>query len=236
MFHDDQHGTAVVVAAALTNALRVVDKKLPDVRIVVSGVGAAGSAIVRLLLAQGARDIIACDRAGILRRTNDGPDDGCDDGCEDVRAWIAHHTNDQAVEGSLKDALVGADVFIGVSAPRLLDGADIATMAPDAIVFALANPDPEVDPHAAMEYAAVVATGRSDYPNQINNVLAFPGIFRGLLDAAAVDITDDMLLAAAVAIADIVQPGQLNADYIVPSVFDPAVAPAVAEAIRTHAR
>jgi malate dehydrogenase (oxaloacetate-decarboxylating) len=224
VFHDDQHGTAIVVLAALRNALRVVDKSLSDARIVVSGVGAAGSAILRLLHAQGAGYLIGCARDGALHRGQDLT--------EPARIWIAEHTNADAVSGSLKSVLADADVFIGVSAPNLLDGADIATMAKDAIVFALANPDPEVDPTEAQQHAAVVATGRSDYPNQINNVLAFPGFFRGLLDAGASDITDDMMIAAAKAIADVVSPSELNASFIVPSVFDPEVAPAVAAAVR----
>jgi malate dehydrogenase (oxaloacetate-decarboxylating) len=224
VFHDDQHGTAVVVLAALRNALRVVGKTLPDVRITLSGVGAAGSAIIRLLLAQGAKHIVACDRKGIVRRS--------DTFIEPMRRWVADNTNPEDIGGSLADAVAGADVFIGVSAPDLLTGADIATMAPDAIVFALANPVPEVDPLAAREHAAIVATGRSDYPNQINNVLAFPGVFRGLLDVGAREITDAMLIAAAEAIADVVTPDQLNPSYIVPSVFDASVAPAVAAAIR----
>jgi malate dehydrogenase (oxaloacetate-decarboxylating) len=227
VFHDDQHGTAIVVLAALTNALRVVDKKIEDVRIVVSGVGAAGHAIVRLLDAQGASDIVACDRRGAL-----DPDAQHTD---EFRGWIARNTNPRRVRGTLKEVLAGADVFIGVSAPGLLDEADVATMAERAIVFALANPDPEVDPVAASRHAAVVATGRSDYANQINNVLAFPGFFRGLLDAGARDITDPMMIAAATAIADTVHPDELNASYIVPSVFDPDVAPAVAAAVRTAA-
>ncbi|WP_067434182.1 NAD-dependent malic enzyme, partial [Nocardioides jensenii] len=220
VFHDDQHGTAIVVLAALTNALRVVGKELDQVRIVVSGVGAAGHAIIRLLHAQGARHIVACDRRGAVRSGQEGLDPD--------RRWIADHTNADGFGGSLKQAMAGADVFVGVSAPNLLDGADIATMADDAIVFALANPDPEVDPVAANEHATIVATGRSDHPNQINNVLAFPGLFRGMLDAAAREITDEVMLAAAGAIADCVHPDELNASYIVPSVFDPAVAPAVA--------
>jgi malate dehydrogenase (oxaloacetate-decarboxylating) len=223
VFHDDQHGTAVVVLAALTNALRVVGKRLGDIRVVVSGVGAAGHAIIQLLLAQGVTDIVACDRKGAVHRGQDGLDD--------ARRWIAQHTNADEVTGTLKQALAGADVFIGVSGPNLLDGDDIATMADDAIVFALANPDPEVDPFAARRHAAVVATGRSDFPNQINNVLAFPGFFRGMLDAGAHEITDEVMLAAARAIADAVAPEQLNASYIVPSVFDPEVAPAVAAAV-----
>jgi malate dehydrogenase (oxaloacetate-decarboxylating) len=222
VFHDDQHGTAIVVLAALTNALRVVGKNLADLRIVLSGVGAAGHAITRLLVAQGATRIVACGRDGILRREETG---------DKFRDWISHNTNPDHQTGSLKDALAGADVFIGVSAPNLLTGADISTMADQAIVFALANPVPEVDPVAAAEHAAIVATGRSDFPNQINNVLAFPGVFRGLLDAHAVNVTDDMLVAAAKAIADCVAPEELNATYIVPSVFDASVAPSVAAAV-----
>ena len=224
VFHDDQHGTAIVVLAALTNALRVVDKKVQDVRIVVSGVGAAGHAIVRLLDAQGARDIVGCDRHGALDPEAQHTDE--------FRGWIARNTNPRKVHGTLKEVLAGADVFIGVSAPNLLDEDDIAGMAPGAIVFALANPDPEVDPVAASRHAAVVATGRSDYANQINNVLAFPGFFRGLLDAGVSDITDEMMIAAATAIADCVHADELNASFIVPSVFDPKVAPAVASAVR----
>jgi len=224
VFHDDQHGTAIVVLAALTNALRVVGKALPDVRIVVSGAGAAGQAIIRLLLAEGARSIVAFDTRGAVHTGRDGLDP--------FKRWIAEHTNEAGLAGSLVDGLAGADVFIGVSAPNLLTAADVATMAPDAVVLALANPDPEVDPLAAQRHAAVVGTGRSDYPNQINNVLAFPGVFRGLLDAGARVITDAMLVAAATAIADCVRPDELNASYIVPSVFDPAVAPAVAAAVR----
>ncbi len=228
VFHDDQHGTAIVVLAALRNALRVVAKDLPEVRVVVSGVGAAGSAIIALLRNEGARHIVACGRAGVLTGDNAGDDP--------TRRWIYEHTNSDGVTGSLRDVLAGADVFIGVSAPDLLTGDDIATMADDAIVFALANPVPEVDPVAAQAHAAVVATGRSDFPNQINNVLAFPGFFRGLLDAGTHEITDPMLVAAARAIADTVTVDQLNASYIVPGVFDPDVAPAVAAAVRDVAQ
>ena len=224
VFHDDQHGTAIVVLAALINALRVVGKRREDVKIVVSGVGAAGHAIITLLHEQGYRDIIGCDRHGAIVPTNPNLDP--------FRRWIADNTNPRGLQGTLREVLAGADVFIGVSAPNLLTGDDIATMASDAIVFALSNPDPEVDPFAARKHAAIVATGRSDYPNQINNVLAFPGFFRGMLDAGAHQITDALLIAAATAIADTVQPGELNANYIVPSVFDPAVAPAVAAAVR----
>ncbi|MGH3568873.1 MAG: NAD-dependent malic enzyme [Pseudonocardia sp.] len=222
VFHDDQHGTAVVVLAALRNALRVVDKELPACRIVVCGVGAAGSAIIRLLRSGKPGDVLAVDIDGIVHPARPELDGNL--------AWIAEHTNRDAVTGTLADAIVAADVFIGVSAPNLLGAGELATLADDAIVFALANPDPEVEPTVAMQYAAVVATGRSDHPNQINNVLAFPGVFRGLLDAQARDITDEMLLAASAAIAGVVT--EPNPSFIVPSVFDPAVAPAVAEAVR----
>lgn len=224
VFHDDQHGTAIVVLAALRNALRVVDKPIEQCRIVMSGVGAAGSAIIRLLLQKKPKDIIAADIDGIVHPGRDNLDESL--------AWVAEHTNAENVSGTLHDALVGADVFIGVSAPNLFGAEQVATMADDAVVFALANPEPEIDPLEAQRHAKVVATGRSDYPNQINNVLAFPGVFRGFLNAHARHVSDDMLLAAANAIADVVDHGRLNASFIVPSVFDPGVVPAVAEAIR----
>ncbi|WP_206785261.1 NAD-dependent malic enzyme [Amycolatopsis sp. MtRt-6] len=224
VFHDDQHGTAIVVVAALRNALRVVGKSIEDCKIVVSGVGAAGSAIIRLLLQKNPGDIVAADIDGIVHSARGNLDENL--------TWIASHTNKEQVSGTLHEALVGADVFIGVSAPNLFGAEQVATMNKDAVVFALANPDPEVDPLEAQKHAAVVATGRSDFPNQINNVLAFPGVFRGLLDAHAHNIDDNMLLAAADAIADVVDNGKLNASFIVPSVFDSAVAPAVAEAVR----
>jgi malate dehydrogenase (oxaloacetate-decarboxylating) len=223
VFHDDQHGTAIVVVGALRNALRVVGKQLEDCKVVVCGAGAAGSAIIRLLLQKKPADVLAVDVDGIVH-----PDRG---DLDQNLTWLAEHTNAKRVSGSLTDALVGADVFIGVSAPNLFGAEAVATMAKDAVVFALANPDPEIDPLEAQRHAAIVATGRSDYPNQINNVLAFPGVFRGLLDAQARGITDGMLLAAADAIADVVDGNRLNASFIVPSVFDSAVAPAVAEAV-----
>ncbi|MGH3736689.1 MAG: NAD-dependent malic enzyme [Micromonosporaceae bacterium] len=228
VFHDDQHGTAIVVLAALTNALRVVGKSIDKVRAVVSGAGAAGTAIMKLLLKQGIGDIIACDRAGALHRGADG--------LSPTWQWLAENTNKDNYEGDLKGALRGADVFIGVSAPNLLVGDDIAAMASDPIVFALANPDPEVDPRAAREHATIVATGRSDQPNQINNVLAFPGVFRGMLDAQARGYTEEMGLAAARAIADTVGEEKINPTVIVPSVFDARVAPAVAKAVREVAK
>jgi malate dehydrogenase (oxaloacetate-decarboxylating) len=227
VFHDDQHGTAICVLAALTNALRVVGKKLADVTVVVSGAGAAGTAIVKLLLRQDVGDVIVYDRRGCLHR-------GMSDLPESWR-WLAEHTNRRGYAGDLPGAIRGADVFIGVSAPNLLTGDDIAAMARDSVVFALANPDPEVDPRDAREHAAVVATGRSDQPNQINNVLAFPGVFRGMLDVGARAFTEKMALAAAHAIADAVGPERLNASVIVPSVFDARVAPAVAAAVRAAA-
>ncbi|MBA2444657.1 MAG: NAD-dependent malic enzyme [Nocardioidaceae bacterium] len=227
VFHDDQHGTAIVVLAALTNALRVVNKKISEVRIVLSGAGAAGSAIVRLILEAGAGSVVVADIEGVVH--------GGRPGLTPSLRWIAEHTNAALVTGSLKDAVRQADVFIGVSAPNLLDATDIAAMANDAIVFALANPDPEVDPAEARKHAAVVATGRSDYPNQINNVLAFPGVFRGLLDASATTINDALLLAAAHAIASAVTDAELNANYVIPSVFHEEVHKAVATAVRDAA-
>jgi malate dehydrogenase (oxaloacetate-decarboxylating) len=224
VFHDDQHGTSIVVLAALTNALRVVGKSLPDVRIVLSGAGAAGSAIARLLLVAGAQRLVVCDIGGVVHDERTDLDDN--------RRDLAAHTNPERLTGTLREALPGADVFIGVSAPGILDGDDIATMAEGAVVFALANPDPEVDPAQARQHAAVVATGRSDEPNQINNVLAFPGVFRGLLDAGARGIDPRLEAAAAQALADVLRPDQLNPSFIVPSVFDPEVTTAVAEAVR----
>jgi malate dehydrogenase (oxaloacetate-decarboxylating) len=227
VFHDDQHGTAIVVLAALTNALRVVGKDLAGVKIVMAGAGAAGTAVLRLLLNAGAANVIVFDDRGAVY--NGRPD------MNDSLTWIADHTNAAGYSGDLAGAMRGADVFIGVSAPGILSAEDVKTMNDGSIVFALANPDPEVDPDAAREYAAVVATGRSDYPNQINNVLAFPGVFRGLLDAQSRKITDKMLVAAARALADVVLPDEIGPDYIVPSVFHPDVASGVAAAVRAVA-
>ena len=224
VFHDDQHGTAIVVLAALKNSLKLVKKDISSVKIVMSGAGAAGTAVARLLVKSGAKNIIAFDKDGAINsaRTRD----------DEMRAWFIDHSNPTNFSGDLHEAMSGADVFIGVSAPNVLTEADVASMGPKSIVFALANPDPEVDPVIARKYAAVVATGRSDQPNQINNVLAFPGIFRGLLDAQAHKITDDLLVAAANAIADCVSESQLNASFIVPSVFDPQVVTKVAAAVK----
>ena len=224
VFHDDQHGTAIVVLAALRNALKLVKKDMSKVRIIMSGAGAAGTAIARLLVLSGATNIIAFDKDGVISKDSQSEDP--------MRDWFIENSNKANFKGSVHEALAGADIFIGVSAPNVLKEADIASMAAGSIVFALANPDPEIDPVIARKYAAVVATGRSDHPNQINNVLAFPGIFRGLLDASAHKITDKLLVAAAEAIADCVSPSQLNTSFIVPSVFDPNVVIQVAAAVK----
>jgi malate dehydrogenase (oxaloacetate-decarboxylating) len=228
VFHDDQHGTAIVVLAALRNALKLVKKDLKSVKIVLSGVGAAGNAIARLLTLNGANNIIGFNNKGVIH-----PGMKSDDV---MQQWFIDHSNPNNFTGVISDAMVGADVFIGVSAPNVLTESDVASMAPGSIVFALANPDPEIDPMIARKYASVVATGRSDQPNQINNVLAFPGIFRGLLDANAHKITDEMLVAAAEAIAECVTPEQLNSSFIVPSVFDASVVKAVAAAVKSSVR
>jgi len=224
VFHDDQHGTAIVVLAALTNALKYVKKDLATAKIVMIGVGAAGTAIARLLVASGAQNIIGFDRHGVVHEHRDGDDP--------LRTWFVDNCHPGDFRGDIHQALAGADVFIGVSAPNVINEEDVASMNKDAIVFALANPDPEIDPNLARKYAAVVATGRSDQPNQINNVLAFPGIFRGLLDGNITKITDKMLTAAAMAIAECVSADQLNANFIIPSVFDPRIATTVASAVR----
>jgi malate dehydrogenase (oxaloacetate-decarboxylating) len=224
VFHDDQHGTAIVVLAALRNALKLVKKDLKSVKIVLSGVGAAGNAIARLLTLDGASNIIGFNINGVIHHEMQSDDA--------MQQWFIEHSNPHGFKGSISEAMAGADIFIGVSAPNVLTEADIASMAKGAIVFALANPDPEIDPVIARKYATVVATGRSDQPNQINNVLAFPGIFRGLLDANAHKISDKMLLAAAEAISECVSPEQLNTSFIVPSVFDPNVVKAVAAAVK----
>jgi malate dehydrogenase (oxaloacetate-decarboxylating) len=228
VFHDDQHGTAIVTLAALRNALRVVGKELSECRVVMSGAGAAGTAILKLLLKAGATDVVVADQYGVLH-----PDrEDIASGEHPALAWSAQHTNRRGVTGTLKEAIAGADVFVGVSAPGILTGVDIATMNTDAIVFAMANPEPEVDPIAAAQYAAVVATGRSDFANQINNVLVFPGVFRGLLDAASTSIDEDVMLAAATALSEVVHPDELNPAYIIPSVFHPDVSKVVAAAVK----
>jgi malate dehydrogenase (oxaloacetate-decarboxylating) len=224
VFHDDQHGTAIVVLAALRNALKLVKKDLKSSKIVLSGVGAAGNAIARLLTLDGASNIIGFNHHGVIH--NDMKSD------DSMQQWFINNSNPTNFTGTISEAMIGADIFIGVSAPNVLTESDVASMAKGSIVFALANPDPEIDPVIARKYATVVATGRSDQPNQINNVLAFPGIFRGLLDANAHKISDQMLLAAAAAISECVSPEQLNTSFIVPSVFDPNVVKAVAAAVK----
>ncbi len=227
VFHDDQHGTAVVVLAALLNALRVVGKQIADIRVVVLGCGAAGGAVIRLMLAAGARDVVGVDRVGVLH-----PDIP---GLEPHLLALAQISNPRQLHGSLRDALSGADVFVGASAGGLLRRSDLELMAPGPIVFALANPDPEIAPEAADGIAAVIATGRSDYPNQINNVLCFPGFFRGLLDCGARRVTEAMKLAAATAIADLAAHAGLHPEHILPAVLNREVAPAVAAAVREAA-
>jgi len=224
VMHDDQHGTAVVALAALRNALRIVGKRLEDVRVVVNGVGAAGTAIILNLLAAGVGDVVACDLRGILRR-----DDL--DGLPPMQRRVAESTNRELRAGGLAEALEGADAFVGVSTGNILSPAMVRRMAADPIIFALANPIPEGDPDALRDVARIMATGRSDYPNQINNVLSFPGIFRGALDARARAITPGMRLAAAEALAAVIAPDELNEDYIIPSVFNRAVVPAIASAV-----
>jgi len=230
IFHDDQHGTAVITLAGLTNALKVVKKELGSVRIVISGAGAAAMAIARLLLSAGAKDIVLCDRRGAIYT-------GRPEGMNPAKEEIAALTNPGGCKGSLADALRSADVFIGVSAPGLVTPEMVRSMAPGAVIFACANPTPEIFPaDARAAGAAVVASGRSDFPNQINNVLAFPGIFRGALDARASDINEEMKLAAASALAGLVSPEELSAECIIPAAFDPRVCPAVAEAVAAAAR
>ncbi|KHL18562.1 UNVERIFIED_CONTAM: malate dehydrogenase [Mumia flava] len=224
VFHDDQHGTAIVVLAALRNALRVVGKDLGSVRLVMSGAGAAGTAILKLLLEAGLRDVVVCDIDGVVHTGREG--------LGPALRWIAENTNPRGLTGGLSDVIEGADVFVGVSAPDVLTARDVERMADGSVVFALANPVPEIDPALARAHATVVATGRSDYPNQINNVLAFPGVFRGLLDAQSHGITTEVLLAASEAIAATVADDELNANYIIPSVFHPDVHDRVAEAVR----
>jgi malate dehydrogenase (oxaloacetate-decarboxylating) len=227
VFHDDQHGTAIVVLAALLNAMRVVGKDLGEIRVIVTGVGAAGVAVTKILLEAGVRDVVGCDSAGAIYRERPG--------LTGVKAEYAAITNPHGVRGSADDALDGADVFIGLSQPGAVSASAIGRMADRAVVFAMANPTPEVLPEEIEGVAEVIATGRSDYPNQINNVLAFPGVFRGALDVRAPQIDEEMKVAAAHAIAATIPPEEIAADYIVPSVFNRAVAPAVAAAVAESA-
>lgn len=228
VFHDDQHGTAIVLAAALENALKVVGKELSTARIVINGAGSAGIAIAEFLLAAGAGDIVVCDRAGVL--TKDG------DVFNSAQTALAAKTNPRGVKGTLADAVKEADVFVGVSAKDVLSADMVRSMAGGAVVFAMANPSPEIMPDVALAAGArIVATGRSDFPNQINNVLAFPGIFRGALDARASDINEEMQIAAAHALARLVGDDELSETHILPEAFDPRVAPAVARAVKAAA-
>ncbi|HEV8438355.1 MAG TPA: malic enzyme-like NAD(P)-binding protein [Methylomirabilota bacterium] len=224
VFHDDQHGTAVVVLASLINALKVVKKKLADVRVVFCGAGASGIATARLLMAVGCRNIVGCDRSGILYA-------GRQDNMNPMKAWFAEQTNPKRLRGTVGDALKGADVFIGLSGPGVVSAKDIRRMAKKPIVFAMANPVPEVMPEEVRGAVTVMATGRSDYPNQINNVLCFPGFFRGLLDVRARVVNDEMKIAAAQGIASIITVSELGEEYIIPSVFDKRVVEAVAEGV-----
>jgi malate dehydrogenase (oxaloacetate-decarboxylating) len=222
VFHDDQHGTAVVALAALENALKIVDKKMSDLRVVIAGVGAAGVAIAKILLEAGVPEVVGADRKGAVHA---GRDD-----LNVAKQWFAENTNPDRLTGALGPLLRGADLFVGVSGPNLITRDDLLTMASDPIVFAMANPDPEIRPEDAAGAVAVMATGRSDFPNQINNVLCFPGIFRGALDVGATAITENMKLAAAGAIASAVSEAELAPDFVIPSVFDRRIGPLVAEA------
>ena len=224
VFHDDQHGTAVVVLAALINALKIVGKKLSNARIVFTGAGASGIATAKLLMLEGARHIIGCDRAGTIYR-------GRTENMNSMKQWFAEHTNAEGLRGSAGDALKGADVFIGLSGPGVVSLKDVQTMGRDPIVFAMANPTPEIMPEEAGPHVRVMATGRSDYPNQINNSCCFPGFFRGMLDVRARHVNDEMKLAAAHALAGIVGDDEISEEYITPSMFDPRVVPTVAAAV-----
>jgi malate dehydrogenase (oxaloacetate-decarboxylating) len=228
VFHDDQHGTAVVVLAALINALKIVGKKIEDLRIVINGVGASGVACAKIMLSAGAKNIVGCDSRGIVHEGREG--------LNPAKEWFAEHTNPEGRTGDLSEAVAGADLFLGLSVPDVLTVEDLKKMNEDPIVFAMANPDPEIRPEVAMGHARIIATGRSDYPNQINNVLCFPGIFRGALDVRAREIDEPMKLAAAEAMAGVISEDELSEDYIIPSVFDERVASAVAEAVAENAK
>ena len=227
VFHDDQHGTAVVTTAALINALKVVGKNVEKIKVIVSGAGAAGIACTKMIMHLGVKNLIVCDSKGAIhsKRTNLNPS----------KNWLAENSNPEKESGALKEVIVGADVFLGVSAPNIIGQKDVKRMSKDPIVFAMSNPDPEISPEEASPFAAVMATGRSDYPNQINNVLCFPGIFRGALDCRSSTINEEMKLAAAHAIAGVVDDAHLNADYIIPSVFDTTVAKKISESVQASA-
>ena len=229
VFHDDQHGTAIVTLAAMINALKLVNKKIEDIEVVVNGAGAAGIAITKLLMSKGLKKVILCDRKGAIYKGRDG--------LNDIKAEMAEISNLEMKKGGLSDVIKGADVFVGVSAPGSLTKEMVQSMAKDPIIFAMANPIPEILPSEAMEAGAkIMGTGRSDFPNQINNVLAFPGIFRGALDVHARDINDEMKLAAAEAIASVIPENELTPEYIIPNAFNPAVKEAVSTAVKEAAR
>jgi malate dehydrogenase (oxaloacetate-decarboxylating) len=233
VFHDDQHGTAVVTMAALFNALKITGKPISELRVLMLGLGAAGVAVTKMMLASGVTNMIGCDRRGALSTERE---DYASGEMSEIKRWYAENSNPDRRQGPPGDVIEGCDLFIGVSGPGLIEASDLEKMADDAIVFAMANPTPEVMPEDAEPHVRIMATGRSDYPNQINNVLAFPGIFRGALDAGAPRITEEMKLAAAHGIANVVTEDDLSEDYIIPSVFDRDVAPAVAEAVVEEAR
>jgi malate dehydrogenase (oxaloacetate-decarboxylating) len=228
VFHDDQHGTAVVVLAALINSLKIVEKKMEDLRVVISGVGASGVACAKIMMAAGVRNIVGCDSRGIVHEGREG--------LNTSKQWFAEHTNPEGRTGDLSDAVRGADLFLGLSAPGVLTVEHLESMNEDPVIFVMANPDPEIRPEEALGHARIIATGRSDYPNQINNVLCFPGIFRGALDVRAREISEEMKLAAARAMAGVITDEELSEDYIIPSVFDERVAPTVAEAVAETAK
>jgi malate dehydrogenase (oxaloacetate-decarboxylating) len=228
VFHDDQHGTAVVALAALINSLKIVGKEMEDLKVVVNGIGASGVACTKILLSAGARNIIGCDSKGIVHEERED--------LNPTKRWYAENTNREGLTGDLSEAVVGADLFLGLSVPGVLTVEHLDSMAEDPIVFAMANPDPEIRPEVARGKARVIATGRSDYPNQINNTLCFPGIFRGALDVRAREISEEMKLAAARALAEVIPEEDLSEDYVIPSVFDERVVPAMAEAVKEAAR
>jgi malate dehydrogenase (oxaloacetate-decarboxylating) len=228
VFHDDQHGTAVVVLAALINSLKIVEKKMEDLRVVISGVGASGVACAKIMMAAGVRNIVGCDSRGVVHEGRDN--------LNPSKQWFAEHTNPEGRTGDLSDAVKGADLFLGLSAPGVLTVEHLQSMNEDPVIFVMANPDPEIRPEEALGHARIIATGRSDYPNQINNVLCFPGIFRGALDVRAREINEEMKLAAARAMAGVITEEELSEDYIIPSVFDERVAPKVAEAVAETAK
>lgn len=229
VFHDDQHGTAVVVLAALINALKIVGKKMEDIKVVVNGIGAAGVACSKIVMAAGVKNIVGCDTSGSIYR-------GRTENMNWVKDWFARNTNPDNEKGDIHEVIKDADVFFGLSAPKVIGVEDLKKMAKDPIVFAMANPDPEIYPEEAIDHVAVMATGRSDYPNQINNVLCFPGIFRGALNCRASKINEEMKLAAAEAIAGIIKTDELHSDYIIPSVFDKRVAKVVAKEVEKAAK